>query len=121
MNTSICFATLAAAVACLTLTAASPAQAAACSYASLRGKYAPTISGEILLAPGIVQPQNGVAITKFDGEGTFMQEDFVVIGEAPVSSGFATGETGTSARSTPTALGPPLLTTRTVCGSIWSS
>ncbi|MGD1025496.1 MAG: hypothetical protein ABR880_22160 [Candidatus Sulfotelmatobacter sp.] len=95
MNTWICKATLAAAVACLTLMAVSPAQAAACWNASLRGRYAQTISGEILPGPGIVQPQNGVAITNFDGQGTFTQEDFVVIGGTPVSLGFATGETGT--------------------------
>jgi len=97
MNTQFCKTTLAAAFACLTLMAASTAHAAACSNASLKGKYAQTISGQLLPGPGIVLPQNGLAITNFDGKGTFTQEDFVVIGGAPTSSGFATGETGTYA------------------------
>ena len=96
MNTRFCKATLAAAVACLTLVAASPAQAGACSNASLKGKYGQTISGELLPGPGVVLPQNGVAMTNFDGKGNFTQEDFVVINGSPTSTGFAS-ETGTYA------------------------
>jgi len=34
-------------------------------------------------------------MTTFDGNGKFIQKDFVVISGAPLSTGFATGETGT--------------------------
>ena len=95
-KTWFCKGTLAAAVACLTLVAASPAQAGACSNASLKGKYGQTISGELLPGPGVVLPQNGVAMTNFDGKGNFTQEDFVVINGSPTSTGFAS-ETGTYA------------------------
>jgi hypothetical protein len=91
---TICKATLAAAVACLTVMAASPTQAAVCSNASLKGKYGQTISGALLPGPGAVLPQNGVALTTFDGKGTFTQEDFVVIGGSATSSAFV-HETGT--------------------------
>jgi hypothetical protein len=95
-KTWFCKGTLAAAIACLTLVAASPAQAGACSNASLKGKYGQTISGELLPGPGVVLPQNGVAMTNFDGKGTFSQQDFVVINGSPTSTGFAS-ETGTYA------------------------
>lgn len=95
-NGMFCKGTLAATVACLVLAAASPAQAAACSNASLKGKYGQTISGELLPAAGVVFPQNGVAMTNFDGKGTFTQQDFVVINGSPTSTGFAS-ETGTYA------------------------
>jgi hypothetical protein len=95
-KTWFCKGTLAAAVACLTLVAASPAQAGACSNASLKGKYGQTISGELLPGPGVVLPQNGVAMTNFDGKGNFTQQDFVVINGSPTSTGFAS-ETGTYA------------------------
>jgi len=85
-----------AAVACLMLAATATAHAAACSNASLKGKYGQTISGQLLPGPGIVLPQNGVAMTTFDGKGKFTQQDFVVINGAPTSSGFA-AETGTYA------------------------
>ena len=88
--------TLAAAVACLTLVAASAAHAAACSNASLKGQYGQSISGQLLPGPGVVLPQNGVAMTTFDGKGSFTQQDFVVINGSPTSSGFAP-ETGTYA------------------------
>jgi hypothetical protein len=97
MKALFCKQTVAAAVACLTLGGASLAHAGACSNASLKGMYGQTISGEILPAAGVVLPQNGVAMTNFDGKGTFTQEDFVVIGGAPTSTGFETGETGTYA------------------------
>ena len=71
------------------------AHAGSCSNASLKGMYGQTISGEILPAPGVVLPQNGVAMTRFDGKGAFTQKDFVVISGAATSTGFATGETGT--------------------------
>ncbi|HKN16355.1 MAG TPA: hypothetical protein VJX47_05415 [Candidatus Sulfotelmatobacter sp.] len=95
MKTWFCKTTLAAAAACLTLAAASAAHAAACSNASLTGKYGQTISGEFLPGPpGVVVPQNGVAMTDFDGNGKFTQKDFVVIGGTPTTSDFA-DETGT--------------------------
>jgi hypothetical protein len=86
--------TMAAAIACLTLVAASSSQAAACSNTSLKGKYGQTISGEFLPGPGVVAPQNGVAMTDFDGNGKFTQKDFVVIDGSPTTSDFA-AETGT--------------------------
>jgi hypothetical protein len=61
--------TLVATVAWLLLAATSPAQASSCSNASLNGKYGQTISGELLPGPGVVLPQNGVAMTTFDGKG----------------------------------------------------
>jgi hypothetical protein len=95
-NGLFCKGALAAAVPCLALALASPAQAAACSNASLKGKYGQTILGELLSAPGVVLPQNGVAMTTFNGKGTFTQQDFVVINGSPTSTGFAS-ETGTYA------------------------
>ncbi len=95
MKTLFCKQTAAAAVAFLTLGAATLAHAGSCSNASLKGQYGQTISGQILPAPGVVLPQNGVAMTTFDGKGTFTQKDFVVINGAATSTGFATGETGT--------------------------
>jgi hypothetical protein len=89
-----CKGTLAATVACLTLGGANLAQAGSCSNASLKGKYGQTISGELLPGPGVVLPQNGVAMTTFDGSGEFSQVDFVVIDGAPQGSVFQT-ETGT--------------------------
>jgi len=91
---TFCKGTLAAAAACLALVAASTPQAAACSNTSLKGKYGQTISGQLLPGPGVVLPQNGVAMTNFDGKGNFTQEDFVVITGSPTSTGFA-HETGT--------------------------
>ena len=96
MKASFCKATVAAAVTCLTLWGASLAHAGTCSNASLKGKYGQTISGQLLPGPGVVLPQNGVAMTTFDGKGTFTQEDFVVINGFPTSTGFAS-ETGTYA------------------------
>jgi hypothetical protein len=94
MKSWFCKGTLAAAVACLTLGNATLAQAGSCSDASLTGKYGQTISGELLPGPGVVLPQNGVAMTTFDGHGEFSQVDFVVINGSPQSSVFQT-ETGT--------------------------
>jgi hypothetical protein len=95
MKSLFCKQTLAAAVAFLALGAATVAHAGSCSNATLKGQYGQTISGEILPAPGVVLPQNGVAMTTFDGKGTFTQKDFVVINGAATSTGFATGETDT--------------------------
>jgi hypothetical protein len=92
MKTSICKGTLAAA-ACLTLGIASLAQADTCSNASLKGAYGQAISGQILPGPGVVLPQNGVAMTWFDGDGHFTQVDYVMINGVPQSAGFQT-ETG---------------------------
>jgi hypothetical protein len=91
----LCKGILAAAVACLTFLAASPPQAAACSNASLKGQYGQTISGQILPGNAVVLPQNGVAMTNFDGNGKFTQVDFVVIDGTNQSSKFQVGETGT--------------------------
>ena len=88
---------VAAVAACLTLTGATLAHAESCSNASLRGKYGQSISGQLLPGPGVVLPQNGVAMTTFDGNGKFTQEDYVVIGGAPTTTGFQMGETGTYA------------------------
>jgi hypothetical protein len=68
MKTWICKATLAATLTCLALGGATVAQAAGCSNATLTGKYGQTISGELLPAAGTVLPQNGVAMTTFDGK-----------------------------------------------------
>lgn len=84
----------AAAIACLTLGSAPLAKAQWCSNDSLTGKYGQTISGQILPGPGVVLPQNGVAMTDFDGNGKFTQVDFVVINGVPQSIGFQS-ETGT--------------------------
>ena len=97
MKSWFCKLTLTAAVACLTVVAASTAQAGTCSNASLRGKYGQTISGALLPGPGVLLPQNGVAMTTFDGNGKFTQEDYVVINGVPTTTGFQTGETGTYA------------------------
>jgi hypothetical protein len=94
MNSWIRKGTLAAAIAALTLVSASTAHGAACSNASLSGKYGQTISGEFLPGPGVVLAQNGVAMTDFDGNGKFTQKDFVVINGSPTTSDFA-AETGT--------------------------
>jgi hypothetical protein len=94
MKTWFCKGTLASALVCLTLGNAALAQAGSCSNASLKGKYGQTISGNLLPGPGVVLPQNGVAMTNFDGKGKFTQKDFVVISGSPTSSNFA-GETGT--------------------------
>jgi hypothetical protein len=94
MKTWICKATLAATLTCLALGGATVAQAAGCSNATLTGKYGQTISGELLPAAGTVLPQNGVAMTTFDGKGKFTQVDFVVINGTPTSTNFAS-ERGT--------------------------
>jgi hypothetical protein len=94
MKTQICKRTVAVAITCLTLGAAALAQGGTCTNASLRGKYGQSISGELLPAPGVVAPQNGVAMTTFDGNGRFTKEDFIVINGAPVAPGFQS-ETGT--------------------------
>jgi hypothetical protein len=83
-----------AAAACLSIGSASLAQAESCSDASLNGKYGQTIAGEFLPGPGVVWPQNGVAMTDFDGHGGLTQVDYVVINGVPTGSGFQS-ETGT--------------------------
>ncbi len=93
MKAWFCKTMLAAAVACLTFGGAALAHGS-CSNASLKGQYGQTISGEILPGNGVVVPQNGVAMTNFDGNGKFTQVDFVVIGGTNQSSKFM-GETGT--------------------------
>jgi len=57
MNTWFCQATLAAAVTSPTFVAAAPAQAEECPNASLKGKCAQTISGQLLPGPGVVLSQ----------------------------------------------------------------
>jgi hypothetical protein len=85
---------LTAAAACLSIGSASFAQAQLCSDASLQGKYGQSIAGEFLGAPGGAVPQNGVAMTDFDGHGGLTQVDYVVIGGSPTGPGFQS-ETGT--------------------------
>jgi hypothetical protein len=87
-------ATMAAAVACMALASAPNAKAEWCSNESLKGKYGQTVSGQILAGPTGTMPQNGVAMTDFDGNGKFTQVDYVVIGGVPQSAGFQK-ETGT--------------------------
>lgn len=94
MKALFCRGMLTAAVACLTIGSASLAQAESCSNASLNGKYGQTISGELLPAPGVILPQNGVAMTYFDGNGGLTQEDYVVINGEPTAPGLQS-ETGT--------------------------
>lgn len=70
-----------------------------CSDATLRGKYAFTISGETVTPNGIIVT-DGVAMTTFDGAGHFTQVDFVLSQGMPVpgvtdSTGFHIDETGT--------------------------
>jgi hypothetical protein len=85
---------LSAAAACLSIANASLAQAGSCSDASLHGKYGQSIAGEFLGAPGGAVPQNGVAMTDFDGHGGLTQVDYVVINGSPTGTGFQS-ETGT--------------------------
>jgi hypothetical protein len=82
------------AVACLSIGSASLAQAESCSDASLHGKYGQAISGEFLQGAGVVWPQNGVALTDFNGKGGLTQQDYVVINGSPTGPGFQ-DETGT--------------------------
>jgi hypothetical protein len=84
--------------------AAGPLSAQDCSVATLNGDYAFTINGEIRppTAPAPV-PQQGVAMTHYDGAGNLTQVDFVMSNGAPAPynptllrpDGFRTGETGT--------------------------
>lgn len=94
MKVLTCKGTLVAAAAWLTLGHVVLLHAESCANDSLKGKYGQTISGELLPGPGIVLPQNGVAMTDFDGNGKFTQTDFVVINGSPTSTGFVS-ETGT--------------------------
>jgi len=84
----------AAAATCLSIGSASLAQAVSCSDASLHGKYGQSIAGEFLGTPGGAVPQNGVAMTDFDGHGGLTQVDYVVINGSPTGTGFQS-ETGT--------------------------
>ena len=53
------------------------AHASACSNASIRGTYATTIRGQILLPNGASVLLTGVAMTTYDGFGNFTQVDAV--------------------------------------------
>jgi len=53
-----------------------------------------SIAGEFLGTPGGAVPQNGVAMTDFDGHGGLTQVDYVVINGSPTGTGFQS-ETGT--------------------------
>ena len=94
MKVLTCKGTLVAAITWLALGNVALLHAESCANDSLKGKYGQTISGELLPGPGVVLPQNGVAMTDFDGNGKFTQTDFVVINGSPTSTGFAS-ETGT--------------------------
>ena len=56
---------------------ARPAQASACSNATIRGSYAFTIHGTILLPNGSTLLIDGIAKETFDGEGNETQVDAV--------------------------------------------
>lgn len=63
--------------------AASPCVLAQCSNATLRGHYAFTVTGQILAPPPAAGPITGVAMTEFDGKGSFTQVDHVVHNGVP--------------------------------------
>ncbi|MBV9039339.1 MAG: hypothetical protein JO182_32955 [Acidobacteriaceae bacterium] len=50
----------------------------ACSNATLRGRYAFVITGQILAPPPAAGPVTGVALAEFFGNGTLKQVDHVV-------------------------------------------
>lgn len=78
-----------------------------CRDSTLRGDYAFTISGQIFIPNGPVIQRSGVAMTHFNGSGSFTQVDFLLSspnaapppGSAPTDfvTGFHTQETGTYA------------------------
>jgi hypothetical protein len=71
-----------------------------CTNATLRGDYAFRISGQLLPPGGTPVVREGVAMTRFDGEGRLTQVDFVMsdgillAGPADPLTGFHTGESG---------------------------
>ena len=76
-----------------------------CRDSTLHGDYAFTISGQIFVPNGPVIQRSGVAMTHFNGNGSFTQVDFLLSspnaapppGAAPTDpvTGFHTEETGT--------------------------
>lgn len=49
-----------------------------CSNSTLKGDYAFTVSGQIFLPTGVIVQREGIAMTRFDGEGGLTQIDFVL-------------------------------------------
>jgi len=64
------------------LAAYQPANAQ-CSDATLHGRYAFTITGQILTPAPAAGPVSGVAMTEFDGQGNFTQADHVLHNAQP--------------------------------------
>jgi hypothetical protein len=69
-----------------------------CSNADLRGDYAFRVSGEIFAATGVVN-RDGIALTRFDGDHSLVQVDYVLANGVPVTgptdvNGFHDQETG---------------------------
>ena len=56
---------------------------AQCSDATLHGRYAFTVTGQILTPPPAAGPISGVAMTEFDGEGNLTQVDHVLHNGVP--------------------------------------
>lgn len=91
-------------LACCSVTRAQVQDNDGCSDATLKGDYAFTVSGQILI-PGIPAVQRlGVAMTHFDGAGHLTQVDYVISspgapappGYPPTNDlGFQINETGT--------------------------
>jgi hypothetical protein len=77
----------------LAASSAVTAQASVCSNATIRGRYAFTIHGQILIQNGPTLPIDGLAITTFDGEGNLTQLDAVAV-SGNVTPGWASN-TGT--------------------------
>jgi hypothetical protein len=71
-----------------------------CTNATLTGDYAFRLSGQLLPSGGTPVAREGVAMTRFDGEGRLTQIDFVMSNGVPLAgpadplTGFHTGETG---------------------------
>jgi hypothetical protein len=74
-----------------------------CSNATLQGDYGFTIAGNILNPDGTVTTRNGVAMTRFDGNGNLTQVDYTMSltpgsktpGGFDPAPAFRQGETGT--------------------------
>jgi hypothetical protein len=67
----------------------------ACTNKLIAGNYGFTIQGNKLAGPGPIGPQVGVAMTRFDGKGSFTQIDTVTINGEVVADFTHTPATGT--------------------------
>lgn len=71
-----------------------------CTNGTLRGDYAFRLSGNVMPPAGAPISREGVAMTRFDGEGGLTQVDFVMSGGSPLTgptdpvTGFHVGEHG---------------------------